>query len=151
MRKAPRATPDRSMESPGAAAIANPMNTTLPVMLAVNTCPSATQLTASTNPVTAVRARSRAGRRRSGAGAFIVYSCIIQPEHASLQREARAAQRLRTRPEQGNDQWTCDRPLHAGAAERPLGHLPAPPGAHSRPQGLDAPFPSRLPSPVPDR
>jgi hypothetical protein len=40
--EAPSATTDAASESPGAPAAANPMNTTLPVMLATKTWPSAT-------------------------------------------------------------------------------------------------------------
>jgi hypothetical protein len=41
--------------------IAKPVNTTLPVMLATKTRPSRRMLTASTSPVTAVRASSNTG------------------------------------------------------------------------------------------
>jgi hypothetical protein len=55
-RNAIREVRERGMESPGAPATANPRKTTFPVMFAVKTWPRPRKLTASTNPVTTVRA-----------------------------------------------------------------------------------------------
>src|SRR6266702_5174674 len=52
---------DPETERPAAPPIANPRKTTLPVMLAVKTWPSARKLTASTIPVTAVMLRRTEG------------------------------------------------------------------------------------------
>src|SRR5712691_13017091 len=54
-------TSDRPMENPGAPETANARKTTLPVMFAVNTWPSARTLTASTRPVTSVSTNSAVG------------------------------------------------------------------------------------------
>src|SRR5579872_1189489 len=56
-----RALSDAPSEKPGAPARAKPRNTTLPVMLATKTRPRLRMLTASTNPVTTVRASRSAG------------------------------------------------------------------------------------------
>ncbi len=64
---------DLKIEKPGAPASANPRNTTLPVMFAVNTCPNDKMLTASTIPVVAVMPRRMYGGTESGDGA----PCIL--------------------------------------------------------------------------
>jgi len=60
-------------EIPGAPTTANPLNTTLPVMLATNTRPSRRMLTASTTPVTTVSTSSSGGSGpcREPAAAFM--------------------------------------------------------------------------------
>src|SRR5438445_731984 len=65
-RNATTAVPDRGADNPFPPAAANPRNTTFPVIFAVNTCPSARQLTASTRPVTTVSPSSRGARMGSG-------------------------------------------------------------------------------------
>jgi len=52
---------DMSFENPGAPAIAKPVNTTLPVMLATKTRPNCRMLTASTKPVTTVSTSKSGG------------------------------------------------------------------------------------------
>src|SRR5260370_25692097 len=69
-----RATEDLGIEKSGAPASAKPRNTTLPVMLAVNTWPKAKRLTASTIPVVAVWLRRMYDSARSGVGGgFILW------------------------------------------------------------------------------
>src|SRR6185295_1284615 len=63
-RNAPSDASDRGAESPSTPAAANPRNTMLPVIFAVNTRPNPRKLTASTTPVTNVRI-NKAGRTRS--------------------------------------------------------------------------------------
>ena len=60
-RKAASAAKDLTAEKPGTRASANPRNTTLPVMFAVNTRPSPSTLTASINPVVTVNTRRSSG------------------------------------------------------------------------------------------
>jgi hypothetical protein len=62
IRKPASAKTDALSEKPGAPTSANPAKTTLPVMLATNTRPSARIDTASTRPVTSVSASSSSGR-----------------------------------------------------------------------------------------
>jgi len=72
-RKKIRARDDLEIENPGAPASAKPRNTTLPVMLAVNTWPNAKTLTASTIPVVAVMPRRILGDTEPGdGGAFML-------------------------------------------------------------------------------
>lgn len=54
LKKKTNAKSDRQVDKPGAPPTAKPRNTTLPVIFAVNTWPSAIKQTASTIPLTAV-------------------------------------------------------------------------------------------------
>src|SRR4051812_32339690 len=65
-RKAISAASERRIEKPGVPTAANPRKTTLPVMLAVNTPPSPSTLTASTRPVVIVSPINTAGSGSRG-------------------------------------------------------------------------------------
>ena len=69
---------DPETERPAAPPIANPRKTTLPVMLAVKTWPSARKLTASTIPVTAVMLRRIDG---DALGSFAGCASLTKPQN----------------------------------------------------------------------
>ena len=95
-RKAPSADRLAAMENPGAPAAANPMRTTLPVMLAVKTCPSPRKLTASTKPLTTVRAARVT--TRGGGGRSIICIPPSPRRRWSRLRQGNGAARRRGRP-----------------------------------------------------